>query len=475
MIVKRIMVIVLMLFMHYSFSQNKQLMFGFNDIPQSTLINPSTTLKNDWFMGFPLLSQFHFNLGSSGASAYDLFADDGKDFNSKLRSLIFQLDSNDFFTSTQQLEVFTGGFSFGRGVEKDRYLTFGMYIETDVIAYHPKDYAILAYEGNASNIGKVFDLSDLNASGEMVSVFHVGVTKKVNTKFTIGARGKIYNSIINLNSTKNRGSFITREGRNNLLEHSFDLDLRVNTSGISSLADDNNTDVSGDIKTLRRRLLLGGNLGLGLDFGFAYQPKDQWTIEASLQDFGFIRHTKDIETYAVKGNYVFEGINPLFPEVAGGQTAEDYWNEVADNFEDIFELDTTVTKYTTWRPLKFNAAVRYAFGKKTSKECNCMADDVGYLNSVGAQLYVINRPRAPQLALTAYYYRRIFEGLRVKATYTIDPFSYYNVGLGISTQLGALHMYLMADNLLDYQNLAKAQSASLQFGLNLVFGRGEKQ
>ncbi|WP_299111208.1 DUF5723 family protein [uncultured Winogradskyella sp.] len=461
--------------MHYSFTQNKQLLFGFNDIPQSVMVNPSTTLDNNWFVGFPLLSHFHVNFGSSGMSAFDLFADDGRDFNSKLQSLIFRLDDNDFFTATQSLDVFSGGFAFGKGIEKDRYLSFGMYIETDVIAYYPKDYAILAYEGNASNIGRVFDLSDLNVRGEVVSVFHVGITKKVNNKLTVGARGKIYSSIFNINSTENRGTFTTQVGQNNLLSHTFNLDLSVNTSGIGSLIDDDNSDISNDIKTLRRRLLFGGNLGLGLDFGFTYEASEQLVFEGSLLDFGFIRHNKDLENYSLSGSYVYEGINPLFPEMPDGQTAEDYWDEVADNFEELFEVDSTKTKYTTWRPVKLNAAVRYKFGKKNSKDCNCLAEDGGYLNAVGAQLYAIKRPKAPQLALTAFYYRRVFNDLSVKATYTIDSFSFTNMGFGLSTDIGPLNFYLLADNLLEYQNIAKAQSASLQFGLNLVFGKGQKQ
>ena len=451
-------------------AQNNQILFGFNDIPQSVLINPSTTLDNDWFVGFPLLSHAHVNVGSSGVSAFDLFSDDGKDFNSKLQDVIFRLDSNDFFVLNQQLEIFSGGFSFGKGIEKDSYLSFGMYTETDVIAYYPRDYAILAYEGNANNIDRVFDLSDLNVSGEVVSVFHVGATKKINSKLTIGARGKIYSSIFNVNSTKNKGSFLTQEGQDNFLRHTFNLDLSLQTSGIASFAEDTNSDISNDIKAIRKRALLGGNLGLGLDLGVTYQATKQLMFEASLQDFGFIRHTKDVESYAVKGNYTFEGLNPIFPEVNDGQTAEDYWNEVADNFEDLFEVDTSATKYTTWRPLKLNAALRYAFGKKGSKDCDCLTEDEGYINAVGAQLYAINRPKRPQLALTAYYYRKIFEGFRIKATYTLDSFSYTNVGLGISTQLGALNFYLLADNLLEYQNLAKAQSASLQLGFNLIFG-----
>ena len=104
--------------MNYTLAQNKQVLFGFKDIPQSTLINPGTTLDNNWFIGFPLLSHFHFNFGASNASAFDLFADDGRDFNSKLQSLVFRLDRKDFFTTTQQLEVFTGGFSFGRELRK---------------------------------------------------------------------------------------------------------------------------------------------------------------------------------------------------------------------------------------------------------------------------------------------------------------------------------------------------------------------
>jgi hypothetical protein len=454
--------------MYFGFSQNKQILFGFNEIPQSVLLNPSTTLDNDWYMGFPLLSHFHFNFGSSGVSAFDIFADDGRDFNTKLQNVVFRLGDDDFFTANQQLEIFSGGFSFGNSIEKDRYLSFGMYIETDAIAYYPKDYAILAFEGNANNLGRSFDLSDLNAKGEVLSVFHIGVTKKVNDKLSIGGRAKIYSSILNVNSTNNSGSFTTREGSNNLLEHTFNLDVSVQTSGISSLAN-GNTDASEAIKTLRKRMLLGGNLGLGLDFGFTYNDSDQLTFEGSLLDFGFIRHTKDLENYSINGTYVFEGFNPLFPEVGEGQTPEEYWNVVADEFEDLFEIDSTISKYTTWRPLKLNLAARYKFGKKKDKECNCLSGNDDYLNAIGGQLYAVSRPRAPQLALTAFYYRRLFEGLRIKATYTIDSFSYRNVGLGVSADIGFVNFYLLADNLLDYQNLAKARSASLQFGLNLVF------
>ena len=457
----------------FSFSQNKQVLYGFNEIPQSLMLNPGAQISNDWYVGMPLLSQLHVNVGMSGISVYDVFAEDGRDFNSKLRDAIYNMDSNDHFAVNQQLEIISGGFVFGNSYEKDQYLSFGLYQETDVMVYFPKDYAILAYEGNQSNINRIFDLSHLNASAEIVSVFHVGYNKKLHNKLTVGARGKIYSSLINFNSTKNTGTFVTTPGENNYYKHTFNLDLELRTSGAGSLLNDDNSDFSEDLNQLRSRVLFGGNLGLGIDIGFTYQPTEQWTVSASLQDIGFISHSKDVENYKLDGTYEFEGINPIFEESEQGQTAEEYWDEIADEFEDLFTLDTTNTKYSTWRPLKLNAALTYSFGEKVSKECNCLQGDSGYLNAVGAHLFAINRPKQPQLALTAFYYRQLFDQIRLKATYTVDSYSFTNVGLGMSAHLGGINFYLMADNLLEFQNLAKAQSVSLQLGFNYIFKKNE--
>ncbi len=451
-----------------SFSQNKQILYGFSEIPQALLQNPGGKISNDWYFGIPLLSHIHVNGGSSGISVYDLFAKDGVDFNVKLQNAVNKMKSTDFFTFNQQLEIFSAGFAMGPSYEKKEYLSFGLYQETDFIAYFPKDIAVLALEGNANNINRRFNLNHVNVNAEVISVLHVGYNKKVNSSFTYGVRGKIYSNIINLNSTNNKGVFVTIPGENNFYNHIFNLDLELRTSGLNSITEED-SDFSG--KDLVKRTLLGGNLGLGFDIGFTYNLTKQWSLDASLLDVGFVRHSKDIKNYVVDGVYSFEGINPLFPETDTGQTAEDYWNEVGEDFEDLFELDSTATKYTTWRPVKLNASLNYSFGKKQSEDCNCLKEDNGYLNAVGMQLYAINRPKQPQLALTAYYYRRLFNNLRVKATYTIDSYSFNNVGLGISTHLGGFNFYVMADNFLQYKNIYDAQSVSLQLGFNYIFNK----
>jgi len=49
----------------------------------------------------------------------------------------------------------------------------------------------------------------------------------------------------------------------------------------------------------------------------------------------------------------------------------------------------------------------------------------------------------------------------------VDAFSKDNVGLAIVGDFGKFNMYIAADNLLRYGNLAKAKSVSLQFGFNI--------
>ncbi|MFV0565255.1 MAG: DUF5723 family protein [Flavobacteriaceae bacterium] len=455
-----------------SFSQNKQLLYGFSEIPQSLLLNPGGQVKHDWYFGIPLLSHVHVSAGATGSTIYDVFAVDGIDFNTKLKAAVYSMNERDFYSANQQLEIFSGGFAFGDRFTKNKYLSFGMYQEFDFISYFPKDYAVLGFEGNQNNIGRYFDLSHLRVKSDVVSVFHVGFNKKVNQDFTYGVRGKIYSSLANVNSVNNQGYFVTAVGKNNYYNHIFNLDLQLRTSGIANYIDeDTEVESSQIVKDMQKRLLFGGNLGLGFDIGFTYKLKEQWTLDASLLDVGFIRHSKDVENYSVSGVYNFEGFNPIFPEAEDGQTAQEYWDEVKENMEDLFEVDTTVTKFTSWRPVKFNASINYAFEKDADPECNCATPDNGYKSAAGIQLYAINRPKQPELALTAYYYRKLFKGLRAKATYTVDSYSPYNLGLGLSAHIGGVNFYLMADNFLQYSNLYNAQSLSLQLGFNYIFNK----
>ena len=153
-------------------------------------------------------------------------------------------------------------------------------------------------------------MGDLSVKAELLSVFHVGFNKQINEKLILGVRGKIYSSIYNATSTHNSGYFVTTQGENLIYNQSIRSDLELNTSGLSKYLDENyDGDVASDMRDdITKRAFFGGNLGLGLDLGLTYYPKRNIQLTASLVDIGFISHSKDVESYTLKGEYDYKGV-----------------------------------------------------------------------------------------------------------------------------------------------------------------------
>ena len=450
--------------------QNKQLLYDFTEIPQAGMINPGMETDFQWYSGVPALSGVMLQAGSSGLSVNDIFANDGLDINDKIRErAVFGMKPTDELSGTFQIEFLNFGF---RGKDSNVFYTGGMYLEGDAIGYWFRDYAILAFEGNADRLNRRFELDHLKTRGELVNVFHFGVNKKINRDLTIGGRAKIYSSIFDFNSTKNEGYFVTTEGEDNIFASTLNADMELRTSGLQALDDARDDD--NIAATAIKRAFFGGNLGIGLDLGFTYHLNEQTVLTGSLLDVGFIYHTNATKNYTLNGNATVEGVVITPEETINPNT--DFYQDLVDDINAFIPYEENNDSYLTFRPTKLYASLRYNFGEQMLSRGNC---DCGinatsnssrskYANSVGGQLYMISRPRGPQAALTAFYQRHLGDILAVKGTYTVDKFSYTNLGLGLNLQLGPVNLYAMADNLLAYRNLADSRYTSFQLGLNII-------
>lgn len=453
----------------FAIAQNKQILYGFDDVPQALMLNPGSKVKFKKHYGIPLLSQIHINAGSSGVSAFDIFKNGTDNINDRITNKIFEMKNTDFFTATQQLEL----INFGWKSKKDIYFSGGIYQELDFVAYFPRDLAILAWEGNRDYIDYQFNLGEISTTGDFMTVYHFGINKQISDKLTLGARLKLYSSMFSYRSVNNSGTFVTHVGdetSENIYEHTVEnADVSVETSGYASLREmDGPSEVIGNILG---RAFFGGNIGVGVDLGFTYEINDAITLSASALDLGAIFHKKDVENYHAHGTYTLDGINLLFPPLSDGESTFPYYNDLEDEIEREIPIDTLHNSYTQYRPAKINASLNFGFGRfLTSDDCDCLNMDNADLHkhNVGFHFYSIIRPKGPQMAGTLFYKRRLNEFLSAKATYTIDSYSFSNVGLGISADLGNVNFYIAADNLLKYGNLAKAKSVSLQLGFNII-------
>lgn len=458
---------------NFLMAQNKQILYDFNEIPQSLMINPGVESDFKWYSGVPLISGVSGYAGSNGISVNDIFAEDGLDINDKVRNrMVYDLGSKDEFSGNVQLEFINVGF---RGAKPNVFYSLGAYLELDEIAYWPRDYAYLIFDGNAVQLDRRFNLGDLKSRGSLVTVYHLGINKKIDSRLSVGARGKIYSGIVDYNSTRNKGYLVNTEGQNNTLSTTLSSDLELRTSGFGQLdqASDNGTTTN----TLMKRALFGGDLGLGIDLGFSYRFNEQTVFTASVLDLGFIYHNGDTQNYSLNGTASSEGIQiNVLREFSN--LNRDFWQDLVDEIEELIPFEETNSSYLTFRPTKLNTSLRYDFGKplgNSGGDCDCTINGkeeniprLAFRNSVGAHLFIVNRPRGPQTALTAFYMRRFGNILSLKGTYTADKFSYTNLGLGLNFQVGPVNLYAMADNLLSYRNVAASHYASFQLGLNII-------
>ncbi len=447
-------------------SQNKQFLYGFKEIPQSLLENPGGEVNFDKHIGIPFLSGIYVNATSSNKLISNLFAKE-VDLNANYQAIIHELSSKDFLAIHEQVEVLNIGYRLKN--TKD-YISFGFYQELDLIAYHPKDFAVLYYQGNYDTNGNIvsnrrLNLEDINYKGEAFGVFHVGVSRKVNKKLNIGARVKLYSGAYNTQSISNRGTITIQQDNNNNFQTVLNgVDAKFSNSGLTEISKGN------IISTAIKNGLSGGNLGLGLDLGFTYHFRDDLTLLGSVLDLGFINYSKDINTYSISGDIEINGLDIFNPP---NDKPLDYWKDIKVDIDAQISMDTLHFSYISFRPPKVYTSLFYKFGRYNRRSGSCAIgenlNNKAYLNEVGVQLYSIFRVVKPQLAASLFYTRRITKFLKTKVTYTVDSYSFYNVGVGVSSQLGKFNFYTAVDNLFGVTDMYNSKKITLSLGMNLIF------
>lgn len=454
----RIFSILLMLFTVVLTSQNKQILYGFDNIPQTLLLNPGAKTNYKYHIGVPLLSGISVQANMSGFTIADLFRNDNVDFNTKLDNVLNQLDYNDYIALNTQVEIINAGYEMN---DKD-YLSVGFYTEVDAFSTIPRGFLELLRDGNAPNLNRSFLFSRFSTKADVLGVLHAGISRKVNERFTAGVRLKIYSGSLNVLTNDNQGSFTTRLGTNGIYEHTLSgLDLAGYSSGF--YGSENEFDI--EVSDVLSKTFLGPNLGLGIDIGFTYQMDEQTEFSASLLDIGFINYSDQLRNGTVTGNYVFSGI-----EFQYDGSNPNYWQDLNDDISASVPRSENKESYSVMRPMKFNAALHHYFGKSRREEsCSDISYHSYYDNAVGAQLYSVIRPIGPQFAFTGFYQRKFSEKLSSRVTYTVDDFSYTNFGIGISAHIWKVNLYGAVDNIFNLSDIADANSASVQFGINILF------
>ena len=453
----KIYILFLILAINTSLNAQQQLSFSFGEVPQNLMLNPGAETNFRSHYGIPVFSNLSFTAGFTGFTLADLFLNDSRDFNLKFEEVLNKIDSDDYININTVVEVLSAGLR----LDDKTYVSFGFYEELDLITYLPKDITELVYYGNEPFLNRPFSISELVMKADMLGVLHAGMSRKVDEKLTIGGRLKIYSSSLNIETNNNSGTITATTNNTNIIRQTLDnLDAEIRTSGIT----DSNGDANESFNDVFSNTLLGGNLGLGFDVGLTYHFSPQLEFTGSIIDVGFIKYSKNIRNYTAKGNYILDGINFEY----NSDDPSDYWEQLEEDFNANVPTGETENTYTSWRPMKINAALKYSFGEKRSKFCYTKTHKQYYYNSIGFQIHTIMRPLKPQLSFTSFYEKSFSKKIHTKFTHTINDYSAAIFGVATSLRVGKLNIFGVLDNILAVTDLASANNISLNFGFNIV-------
>jgi len=421
----------------------QQIAFSFGETPQTLLLNPGSETNYKSHFGIPVLSNFQLTIGNTGFQMGDLFSNDSRPFNEKFEKVLEQLSPDDYINLNTKIDVLNFGYRYNNKI----YISVGFYEELDLMVYFPKDAIEGLYYGNDPFFNRSFSVSQAIMKADLLGVLHAGISKKIDEKLTIGGRFKIYSSSLNVETNNNSGSITTTTNTTNISRLTLqNLDAEVSTSGLDNFS------------------LLGGNLGVGFDVGLTYHFSPQIEFTGSILDLGFVKHSKNTRNFTAKGNYVLDGINFEY----NPDDPIDYWEQLSNDFKARIPNEETEDAYTSWRPMKLNAALKYSFGERRNKFCYTKTHKQYYYNSIGFQVHTIMRPLKPQFSFTSFYEKSLSQKIHTKFTHTINDYSSTIFGAGASLQLGKLHVFGALDNVLGVRDLSTLNTISLNFGLNII-------
>ena len=486
---KRILVILTILFAGKMVAQQDFILYHMPSIPQITQVDPASFPDSKLDIGLPIISSVYGSAFNTGFSLGDLFYQNANGIMMPdVDNAIAAMKPNNFLILNASTDLLFFGFKKG-----NNFYSFNVTEKLDFTFNYPKDLIIMAMEGNGNNLlGERASFDGLGFDFTHWREYAVHWVHDVDHKFSYGARLKYLYGMENFTTDVSYMGITTDQNTHAL---TFDMNFDFRTAGLPLVLIDDSIPCVGAIDMNDTAMVqasgLDGNFlsnyifgrnnnGLGIDLGFNYHLNDKLLLEFSVLDLGFITwndYTANSQLDA--WDYTYDGIDNPITVFGQGTSVEFLKNILEDSIEaslyDNYQYSTP--SYSTSLRTKIYASMEYI---------------VDHNNFVSLSLYSSFVRKRWRRGLGIAYNYHLGNFLSATASYSIYNRSYSNVGLGVSLNLGPVELYCLTDNILAWgmlnpsDNLAgssqainvdtrKVKNGQIHFGMNLTFGRDKKE
>lgn len=416
-------------------------------VPQAHQLNPAFRPDAKVIIGLPIISSTHVSVDMDQLSFNRIFTEtfegsltlDTDNFSSILK------EKNNFSVQSD-LQLFFLGISLGNS-----FLSVAFNDRVSSLLVYSKDIADLALFGNGDErtFGRNLSLDHMLFRQNLYHELAIGFSTGIGDKFSFGGRLKILSGVVNAQTEQISGFLRTDADSIHLANSSF----KLRNSGFNYFEEEL------DILSMYRNTLpfVGGNGGLGFDFGAEYLINHKMSVSASVTDIGFINWRENTESIQFdEVNYSFKGFDVI--DILNKDTRNDnFLQHELDSLESLFtptELENIV--YNSSLVSNFYTGFNYQIAKS---------------HHVGAQIYgrMADGNITPEFG--AYYNLQLGRILNATVNASFRNGQLHAAGVGASLDLGPIQIYGTTESV---TSLINPQAASLldgRVGLNLKFGR----
>jgi hypothetical protein len=421
-------------------AQSDILMYHFDALGQSSLINPAMPQKNRLVIGIPGASQVSVFADAGVGSVNQLLGANGLAGNDLIKDILDRNDSRTAIRNSMRYDPIFIGFKTGR-----IFWSFGTSIRQEFFTRVPYNLLDLAYYGNATEGRDDVELGDWRTSAWAVTDWHVGAQMQFfKKKLTLGARAHY---LVGLGMADLRRSSIRLQSG----VDSWNIETDLVGQFSLPVSDFNEFDY-----TNYRNYLLD-NRGFAFDFGAHYKINRRWAVSGSLNDFGGMTWNENPRTYSSSGTFAFEGFN--FDVNSDGKLD---LSNILDSLLTLVELSDADSSAIDWQ-MPYNAFFGTTF--RMSRR-----HTLAFLTHFNSNAGFENNQYFLQ------YYGQLTNWFQVIGSYRVSSSDIYGtLGAGFAVKtLWSLQFYLMLQNVAMVYQPFDQQSIGVNFGLNIAI-RGKKE
>lgn len=419
-------------------------------VPQAHQLNPAFRPDAKVVIGLPVLSSTHVSMDMDQLSFNRFFTEtleqsltlDAENVSSLLR------EKNNFSVQSD-VQMFFLGLNLG-----NNFFSFAINDRINSWLVYSKDMADLALFGNGDErtFGRTLSLDHMLLRQNLYHEFALGYSTTIADKLSLGARFKILSGVLNA-QTEQVSGFIRTDADS---IHISNSNVAFRSSGFNYFTEDL------DILSMYRNTLpfVGGNSGIGFDFGAEYQINDRLSVSGSITDLGYIKWKENTESYSLDNvSYSFKGFDVIDLINGDGGNSDFIQNEL-DSLENLFtpnELENIV--YKSSLVSNFYTGLDYKLGDN---------------HHVGAQVYgkIAEGNITPEFG--AYYSLRLGQVVNATVNASFRNGKIHAAGAGVSFDLGPIQLYGTTESVTSLINPQAASLVDARVGMNLKFGRKKR-